>query len=192
VNYAFQRPLGVASKRDHQPVVPDGDEFVPERFLGCLPLKNLTEFIMEPLTQLTNLFSNSRKRRTCPIFDMATPVNSAADLLFQLQKRLEIVQQCGQPAVPWFTTAHQLVEGAGRFCRLGYIQKLGRRQNFPAAPEPADNRLQLVDTTKREWIAYLQVFLEFGYLVKPKLDLLSVSARTHLRRGLPSRVSEGE
>jgi len=123
---------------------------------------------------------------------MAPPVNSAANLFFQLQNRLEIVQQCGQPSVPWFATAHQLLEGAGRLCRLCHKKKLGRRQNFPAAPESIDNRLQLMDTTKREWIAYLQVFLEFGYLVKPKLDLLSVSARTHLRRGLPSRVSEGE
>jgi hypothetical protein len=123
---------------------------------------------------------------------MAPPVNSAVDLLFQLQTRLEIVQQFCQPAVPWFATAHQLVEGAGRLCRLCYIKKLGRRQNFPAAPESIDNRLQLMDTTKREWIPYLQVFLEFGYLIKPKLDLLSVRARTHLCRCLPSRVSEGE
>jgi hypothetical protein len=192
VNNAFQRPFGVASKRDYQPVVTDGDELIPERFLESLPLKNLSEFRMEPFAQLTNFFSNSRKLRTCPIFYMAPLVNGAVDLLFQLRNWLEIVQQIGQSAVAWFATAHQLVEGASSLRGLCNIEKLGRRQNFPGAPESIDNRLQLMDTTKREWIAYLQVFLELGYLIKPNLDLLSVRARTDLRRCLPSRVCEGE
>ncbi len=49
-----------------------------------------------------------------------------------------------------------------------------------------------MDTAEREYIAYLQVFLKFGYLIKPNLDLLLVSARTDLCGCLPSRVSEGE
>jgi hypothetical protein len=192
VNYAFQRPFGVASKRDYQSVVTDGDELIPERFLGSLPLKNLSEFRMESFAQLTNFFSKSRKLRTCSIFYMTPLVNGAADLLFQLRNWLEIVQQFGQPAVPWFASAHQLVEGASSLRGLCCVKKLGRRQNFPGAPESIDNRLQLMDTTKREWIAYLQVFLEFGYLIKPNLDLLSVHTRTDLCRCLPSRVCEGE
>jgi hypothetical protein len=147
---------------------------------------------MEPFAQLTNFFSNSRKLRTCSILYMTPLGNGAADLLFQLRNWLQIVQQFGQPAVPWFATAHQLLEGASRLCGLCYIKKFGRRQNFPGAPESIDNRLQLMDTTKREWIAYLQVFLEFSYLIKPNLDLLSVRARMDLCRCLPSRVSEGE
>jgi hypothetical protein len=192
VNYAFQRPFSVAPKRDYQPVITDGDELLLKRFLGSLPLKNFREFRLEPLAQLTNFFSNSRKLRTCSILYMTPLVNGAADLLFQLRNWLEIVQQLSQPAVPWLATAHQLVEGASRLCGLCYLKKLGRRQNFPGAPESIDKRFQLMDTTKREWIAYLQVFFEFGYLIKPNLDLLSVRARTDLCCCLPSRVSEGE
>jgi hypothetical protein len=150
VNYAFQRPFGVASKRDYQPVVTDGDKLLPKRLPGCLPLKNFCEFRMEPFAQLTNFFSNSRELWTCSIFYVTPPVNSAADLLFQLRKWLEIAQQFGQPAVPWFATAHQLLESASRLCGSCNIKKLGRRQNFPGAPESIDNRLQLMDTTKRE------------------------------------------
>ena len=105
---------------------------------------------MEPFAQLTNFFSNSRQLRTCSIFYVTPPVNGAADLLFQLRKWLEIVQQFCQPTVSCFATAHQLLESASRLCGLCYIKKFGRRQNFPGAPESIDNRLQLMDTTKRE------------------------------------------
>ena len=82
VNYSFQRPFGAASKRDDQPVVTDGYELLPKRFLRCLSLQNFSEFIIESLAQLTNFLSNSRKLRTCSIFYMTPLVNGAADLLF--------------------------------------------------------------------------------------------------------------